>query len=171
VSRHLRAAKTSPVLPLRVRRTFIDELRPIIERWAFGRELHGRAATSRKQIAHDQAIYLGHLNAIRHAITAGQLSRRWLMHLDRLEAELSIARRWELANRLTLRRKPSEKHIRDALRAVLKRHHVDATTAARAIHHWILPELPEEGQAALRGPSREKAEQIRHIAEWLRRSR
>jgi hypothetical protein len=80
--------KTSPVLPLRVRRALIDELREPIERWAFGRELHSRAGSWRKQIARDQAAYLTYLNALRDAVKAGGLSRRWLLHLDRLNISL-----------------------------------------------------------------------------------
>jgi hypothetical protein len=162
--------------PRYVRVAFVNELRGAIARWAFGRDLRGRAQTWRQQIAREKASCLEHLNALRNLVNS-QLPprerRAALTALDRLEMSLSTSGRWELLQRFKLPpHRPIEKHTRDALRAAMKRHHVDATTTATVIIHRIAPMLPADARAALRGPSREQSEQIRYLADkWLRRTR
>jgi hypothetical protein len=68
--------------------------------------------------------------------------------------------------------RPNEKAVRDALRAALKHHQLDATTAARVIVERIAPGLPEAARADLLRGWQENDDQINYLAEkWLRCSR
>jgi hypothetical protein len=67
--------------------------------------------------------------------------------------------------------RPSERAFRDACRAAMKRHRVDAKTAARIIVEKIAPTLSDGARADLLGPWRTRQSQVDHLADLLHRTR
>ena len=161
-----------------VRVAFVNDLRAAIDAGAFKRENRRLFLARRARIARERRAALRHLTALRALVNPSppRLSprerRAALAALDRVEASLSNSGRWDFLKRKLPPKRPSEKPIRDGLRAALQRHHMDATTAAKVIVRQIAPTLPEGARKALLGSWRDEDKQISYLAEkWLRRTR
>jgi hypothetical protein len=154
-----------------IERQAVEELRRAVERWPFGHQLRRRVGSWQQQIARDKAKQLKHLNALRDLVKEGRqegLSQRWLMHLDRLELELSIIRRWSLLHKRIPAHRPSEAPFRAECHRVMKRHSIGPDDVATIIVKKIAPTLPKWVQTALIGDWKDERRRIKVLADRIR---
>jgi hypothetical protein len=153
-------------------RGVIQELQHAIEQWAFSSRLRRGAGSWQQQIARDKLEHLKHLNALRVAVKEGRhegISERWLTELDRLEMDLSIARRWALLHKRIPMHRPSEARFRAECQQVMKRHRIGPDSLATTIVKVIAPTLPKWVQIALIGDWKEERQRIKLLADRIRK--
>jgi hypothetical protein len=163
-------ALASSETPRATSQTVIKELLEPIEHWAFtSRPSSG--GSWREQIARDKAEQLKHLNALRHVVKEGRpdgMSQEWLSHLDRLEKDLCVARRWDLLHKRIPAHRPSEARFRAECQRVMKRHRIGPHDVAAIIVKKIAPMLPKWVQTALIGDWKDERQRIKLLADRVR---
>jgi hypothetical protein len=150
----------------------IQGLHQAVEHWAFSPRLGPRIGSWQQQIARDKVEHLKHLNALRGSVKEGRqegLSQHWLAELDRLEMDLSIARRWGLLHKRIPAHRPSETRFRAECQRVMRRHGIGPDDVATTIVKVIAPTLPTWVQTALIGSWKDERRRIRFLADRVRK--
>ncbi len=159
-------------LPASTSRAVVEELHGPIEHWAFTSRVDHGGDSWQQLIARDKAEQLKHLNALRNSVKQGLkdgLSEQWLVDLDRLEKDLSIARRWSLLHRRIPNHRPSYARFRAECRVVMKRHGIGPEDVATIIVKRIAPTLPKWVQTALIGDWKDERQRIKLLADRVRK--
>jgi hypothetical protein len=153
-------------------RAVIQELQHAVEHWAFSSRPRRGVGSWQQQIVRDKVEHLKHLNSLRGSVKEGRhegLSQRWLADLDRLEMDLSIARRWGLLHKRIPAHRPSETRFRAECRQVMKRHSIGPDDVATIIVKVIGPTLPKWVQTALIGDWKDRRQRIKVLADRIRK--